>query len=84
MKLTFVLTAAGFAPDEIETKCEITLGDGVITQSHLTVNAKVPGIDQEKFDECAQDAKKNCPISKLLNTEISMEAKLATMSEAAN
>lgn len=77
MKLSFVLGAAGFTPDEIKTTCDITLADGSITKSHLKVSAKVPGIEKQKFDECAEEAKKNCPVSKLLNTEISMEATLA-------
>ena len=77
MKLTFVLGAAGFTPDNIETKCTITLDNGAITSSHLEVKASVPGIDADKFAECAADAKANCPISKLLNTEITMEASLA-------
>lgn len=77
MKLSFVLGEAGFTPDEIETKCDITLAGGAITKSHLTVKAKVPGIDKEKFDKAAEDAKKNCPVSKLLNTDISMEATLS-------
>jgi lipoyl-dependent peroxiredoxin len=77
MKLTFVVNAAGFTPDEITTECVITLADGAITKSQLTVTAKIPGIDKQKFDECADDAKKNCPVSKLLNTEITMEASLA-------
>ena len=74
MKLSFVLGEAGFTPDQIETKCDITLADGAITKSHLTVKAKVSGIDKAKFDECAENAKKNCPVSKSLNTDISMEA----------
>ena len=77
MKLSFVLGEAGFTPDEIETKCDITLANGAITKSHLTVKAKVPGIEKQKFDECTEDAKKNCPVSKILNTDISMEASLA-------
>ena len=77
MKLSFVLGEAGFTPDEIESKCDITLADGAITKSHLTVKAKVPGIDKAKFDECAENAKANCPVSKLLNTAISMEASLS-------
>jgi lipoyl-dependent peroxiredoxin len=77
MKLSFVLGEAGFTPDEIETRCEITLASGAITKSHLILKAKVPGIDKQKFDECAENAKKNCPVSKLLNTDISMEATLA-------
>ncbi len=77
MKLSFVLGAAGFTPDSIDTKCTITLESGAITSSHMEVTATVPGIDADKFAECAADAKANCPISKLLNTEITMEAKLA-------
>ena len=77
MKLSFVLGEAGFTPDEIETRCEITLANGAITKSHLILKAKVPGIDKQKFDECAENAKANCPVSKLLNTDISMEATLA-------
>ena len=79
MKLSFILNEAGFTPDKIETKCDISFADGAISKSHLTVNAKVPGISKEKFEECAKNAKENCPISKSLNTniEISMEASLA-------
>ncbi|MEO8765125.1 MAG: OsmC family protein [Ginsengibacter sp.] len=76
MKLSFVLQAAGFTADEIETKCAITLENGAITKSQLTVKGKIPGISKEKFDESAKDAKENCPVSKLLNTEITMEASL--------
>ena len=76
MKLSFALGEAGFTADEIETTCDITLASGAITKSHLTVKAKVPGIDAQKFTECAEDAKKNCPVSKILNTDISMEASL--------
>jgi lipoyl-dependent peroxiredoxin len=77
MKLSFVLNAAGFTADTIETKCDIELVDGAITSSHLTVKATVPNIDKEKFDEAVADAKANCPISKLYNTNISAEAQLS-------
>jgi lipoyl-dependent peroxiredoxin len=78
MKLSFVLGAAGFTPDSIETQCVITLDPaaGAITESHLTVVASVPGISAEKFEEAVADAKANCPISKLLNTNITHEATL--------
>ncbi len=76
MKLTFILNAAGFTPDEIETRCDITLDNGSITESHLDVKAKVPGVSQEQFDAAVADAKANCPISKLLNTNITHEATL--------
>ncbi len=77
MKLSFVLGAAGFEPETIETTCTITLDNGVISASHLTLKAKVPGIDAQKFQECAEDAKANCPVSKALNMDISMEASLS-------
>jgi osmotically inducible protein OsmC len=77
MKLSFVLNAAGFTADNIDTKCTITLDPAAgITESHLEVTATVPGIDAAKFAECAAEAKANCPISKLLNTNITMEASL--------
>lgn len=77
MKLSFVLNAAGFTPDEIETRCDITLADGAITESHLTVKAKVPGVTEDQFAAAVTDAKTNCPISKLLNTNITHEAVLS-------
>ncbi len=78
MKLSFVLGAAGFTPDEIHTDCVITLDNGVISKSELTVRAKVPGIDAAKFQECAEDAKANCPVSKAYSAlEITMDAALA-------
>lgn len=76
MKLSFVLNAAGFTADEIETRCDITLEDGTITESHLNVKAKVPGISQDQFDAAVADAKANCPISKLYNTNITHESTL--------
>lgn len=77
MKLSFVLNEAGFTADSLETKCEITFENGSITKSHLTVKGSVPGISKEKFEESVKNAEQNCPISKLLNTEISSEATLA-------
>ena len=76
MKLSFNIDGAGFTADTLETNCEITLENGAITGSHLTLNATVPGISQEKFDELVSDAEHNCPISKLLDTEISVDATL--------
>jgi len=52
------------------------LENGAITESHLEVTASVPNISDEKFNECAEDAKLNCPISKLYKTNITMEARL--------
>ncbi|MBK7884970.1 MAG: OsmC family protein [Chitinophagaceae bacterium] len=74
MKLSFILNAAGFTADEIQTKCDITLTDGAISESRLTVSAKIPGISKEQFDAAVADAKTNCPVSKLYNTNITHEA----------
>ncbi len=76
MKLSFVLGAAGFTPESLEATSTITLENGTITSSHIVLNAKVPGIDAAKFQECAADAKANCPVSKALNMDISLEANL--------
>jgi lipoyl-dependent peroxiredoxin len=77
MKLSFVLGSAGFEPKEIKTDCYITLDNGAITKSELVVRAEVPGIDADKFQECAEDAKANCPVSKAYNCEITLDASLA-------
>ena len=77
MKLSFVLQEAGFTADELKVEGNITIDNGAITQAHLVLNAKIPGISQDKFNAAAEDAKKNCPISKLLNTNVTLEAKLA-------
>ena len=77
MKLSFVLGGAGFEPESIETVSTVELDNGAITSSHLVVKAKVPGISPEKFKEAADDAKANCPVSKVLNANITMDASLA-------
>lgn len=76
MKLSFVLGAAGFTPDSIEAVVTVSVEDGVIKTSHLVVKGKIPGITAEKFQECAEEAKTNCPVSKALNLAISLEAAL--------
>lgn len=73
MKLAFNIQAAGFAADELKTDCEIVLEDGSITQSNLSLSAKVSGIDPSKFDELVKGAEANCPVSKLLNTKITVD-----------
>lgn len=76
MQLSANLSKEGFSPVTLETEATITLEDGSITKSHLVLKAKVPGVSQEKFEELVKHAKENCPISKLLNTEISLESTL--------
>ena len=76
MKLSFVLGSAGFTPDSIETTSSVTIEDGVIKSSQLVVRAKVPGISADKFQQSAEEAKTNCPVSKALNVQITMDASL--------
>jgi len=76
MKLSFVLGEAGFTPDSLEATSTVTLEDGTIKSSNIVLKAKIPGISEEKFKECADNAKANCPVSKALNMDISLEASL--------
>ena len=76
MKLSFVLNAAGFTADVLDVNCTITLEGGVLTNAHLVVKATVPAIDQAKFDECMEDVKANCLISKSLNIDKTYEVSL--------
>ena len=80
MAFSLMLTDAGMPPEKIETHAAVTLekiGEGFsITSCHLDVVARIPGIDQAKFDEISKKAKENCPVSKLLNTNITMSARL--------
>lgn len=73
MKLSFNLSNAGFTPEELHVEGTITFEDGTIKQSKLDLKAKVDGIDEGKFAELVKDAEQNCPISRLLNTEIVVE-----------
>jgi osmotically inducible protein OsmC len=80
MALSLMLGQAGMTAEKIETQAAITLekvGDGFsITSSHLEVTAKIPGADPAKFQEAANKAKAGCPLSKVLNAKITMNAKL--------
>ncbi|MCX4984172.1 OsmC family protein [Streptomyces sp. NBC_00572] len=72
------LAKAGSPPARLETKADVTFqpGEG-ITGIHLTVQGEVPGLDADKFQELAEDAKKNCPVSQALTgTKITLTAKL--------
>jgi osmotically inducible protein OsmC len=80
MALAFGLQGAGFTPAELTTEAAVTLepeGKGFrISRSVLTLRAQVPNLDETKFAEMAKDAEKNCPVSKVLNAEITLDAKL--------
>ncbi|WP_087034657.1 OsmC family protein [Oceanisphaera profunda] len=80
MAFSMLLGQENFTPDSIDTKATVTLeeqSDGfAVTAVHLAMTARIPGISQAKFDEIAGKAKVGCPISKLLNAEITLDAKL--------
>lgn len=80
MQLAFLIQRAGLAAETLETKAAVSLvpdGEGFkIERSALTLKAKVPGIDQAKFDELARTAEQVCPVSRLLNAEITLVATL--------
>jgi osmotically inducible protein OsmC len=76
MALSFELQKAGFTADSLDVTAEVTIDNGTITTSHLTLKGKIPGITKEKFDECAANAKAGCPVSKVLKADISLDASL--------
>jgi osmotically inducible protein OsmC len=86
MALAFQLQGAGFTPNELATECAVTLEKEEqgfkISKSALTLRADVPGIDRAKFEELARAAEKNCPVSKVLNAEITMDFTLAQAAAA--
>ncbi len=78
MAFSLVLGEAGYTADSIDTEATVTLDPESlsVTAVHLVTRGKVPGADQAAFEEAANGAKDNCPISKLLNAEITLDAKL--------
>ena len=81
MALAFQLQTAGFTPTSLETEAAVSLepdpaGGFRITRSALTLKATVPGLDAAKFDELAEAAEKGCPLSKVMNAEITLEKTL--------
>lgn len=75
MKLSFVLTEAGYPPEVINTSAKVTLEKDTISHSHIITKAMVPGLSNDKFKECADKAI-HCIVSKVLNAAITMEAAL--------
>ena len=80
MALAMILGQQDLVPDRIEAEAKVTLSESgggfAVTRSHLIVAATVPGATPEAFEAAAEAAKTNCPISKLLDTEIVMDARL--------
>jgi osmotically inducible protein OsmC len=82
MALSAALGRAGFTPDELSTTATVSLdqvaGNWTITTVQLELTGRVPGIEAAKFEEIAKDAKANCPVSRVLNAEITLSARLLT------
>ena len=76
MKLSFVLNESNYSPDELNTEAVLTFEDGKIISVDLNLNAKISDINEEKFNELAQEAKDNCPISGALNCQINLNSSL--------
>ena len=80
MALSAQLGNAGITPEAIETTATVTLEKQetgfAITAVHLDVSARIPGADRAKFDQAAKNAKEGCPVSRVLNAKITMDAKL--------
>ena len=80
MALSGQLGNAGMTAEEISTSAKVTFektdAGFTITSIHLTVRCRIPGADAEKFQTAAENAKKGCPISRVLNTTITMDAAL--------
>ena len=82
MALSAQLGSAGMTAESIDTRATLTLDKTdagfTITASHLDVKVKIPGADRAKFDEAAHSAEKNCPVSRVLNARITMNAELVS------
>jgi osmotically inducible protein OsmC len=80
MALSLILGEAGLTAEQMETRADVTLvkqADGyAITAVHLSLTGKVPGADQARFEELANKAKVGCPVSKLLNADITLDVTL--------
>src|SRR5713226_1224542 len=80
MALSSQLGAAGMTAESLDTTATVTMekleAGFTVTSVHLAVRAKIPGADKAKFDLAAKNAKEGCPISRLLNTKITMDAQL--------
>ena len=80
MSVSFQFSGAGLTPEELKTSAVLTMEQSgtawSITKVHLTLEAKVPGLTEEKLQELAKNAKENCPVSRVLKAEITMDAKL--------
>lgn len=78
MALSLILGKEGYTPDSLDATAEVTMDADKLElkSSHLILKAKIPNISEDKFMECAEAAKDNCPVSKALSLDISLDATL--------
>lgn len=77
MQLSFLLSELNYVPTNLNTEAVLTFEDGTITKIHLELNGVVPGISEEEFQNIALKAKQICPVSKVLNAEITLAVSLS-------
>jgi osmotically inducible protein OsmC len=80
MQLSFLISEAGFTPENLDTVAKVQLEDGSVNLITLELGGAIPGISAEEFEQLAQKAKEICPISKLLDTEITLTVTLQELS----
>jgi osmotically inducible protein OsmC len=80
MQLSFLISEAGFTPENLDTIAKVQFEDGSVNLITLELSGAIPGISKEDFEQLAQKAKEICPISKLLNTEIQLVTTLQELS----
>lgn len=73
MKLAFNFQESGISPEEIRTECSVILDNGKISESHLSLHVKAPGVEESEIKKLAEDAKENCPVSQVLAAKIFLE-----------
>lgn len=76
MKVAFLVNAKGFTADSLDTKCEISMGGGAISASHLNLKASIPGISKEDFDAVVKEAAEKCMVTALFKATTTYEAVL--------
>ncbi|MCJ7466383.1 MAG: OsmC family protein [Maribacter sp.] len=76
MQLSFLLGESGYTPDDLQTNAKVNFKDGEIVKISLDLTGQVKGISQSEFEQIANKAKEICPVSKLLDTEITLTARL--------
>ena len=81
MKLSFLIVGEGLEADRLETTCTVKLGDDGVTNSDLVLTASIPGMSDEVFEKIVAEAAETCPISKILDVDISVEAQLVVVSD---